>query len=156
MTSICNGCGSPHAWPPQMPDLIPFNFYLCEYMKGLAYHEISHTENKELLKNIIVSTADIEEWSWKHTEIDNCCSKRSLVLHNWFKRSFWTTLHLSTTYIKQNLINVEVITHTGLTFFSFKICHWITTRSLANVSWEILYTHYGQNSYILYLPTEHY
>jgi hypothetical protein len=36
-------------------------------MKVLVYHEISHTEDKELLKNVIVSAAVIEEWSWKHT-----------------------------------------------------------------------------------------
>jgi hypothetical protein len=41
------------------------------------------------------------------------------------KRSFCTTLQVSTctvaTYIKQNLINVEVMTHTDVIFFSFKI-----------------------------------
>ena len=70
MTSICTGCRRPRAWPPQMPDLIPFNFYLCEYMKGLVYHEILHTEDKDLLTNVIASAAVIEEWSCKHTEID--------------------------------------------------------------------------------------
>jgi hypothetical protein len=63
MKSNCTGCGGLHAWPPQMPDLISFNFYLCEYMKGLVYDETSHTEYKELLKNIILSAAVIEEWS---------------------------------------------------------------------------------------------
>ena len=39
-------------------------------MKGLVYHEILHTEDKDLLTNVIASAAVIEEWSCKHTEID--------------------------------------------------------------------------------------